>query len=56
MKKIIVGYLRIGFILSGLIKKYGSGKNTLYVAFLDLRNAFDNVNRILLKKASKYVF
>ena len=39
------------FILSGLIEKHESGKNKLYVPFLDLKKAFDNVNRVLLKKS-----
>ena len=39
------------FILKVLIDKYGKGKTCLYVGFLDLHNAFDSVDRELLKDA-----
>ena len=37
------------FILSGLTEKYGSVKNKLNIAFMDLRKLY--VNTVLLKKA-----
>ena len=43
------------FVLSALIEKYGSGRKKLYVAFLDLRKAFDNVDRALLEKCLRDV-
>ena len=36
------------FVLNALIKKHFKGKGKLYVAFLDLSRAFDNVDRIIL--------
>ncbi|KAK2717057.1 hypothetical protein QYM36_007262 [Artemia franciscana] len=39
------------FVLETLIDKYGKGKTSLYVGFLDLHKAFDSVDRELLKDA-----
>ena len=36
------------FVLNALISKYCKGNGKLYVAFLDLSRAFDNVDRIIL--------
>ena len=36
------------FVLRALVDKYGTGNSRLYAAFLDLRKAFDNVERVLL--------
>ena len=36
------------FVLNALISKYCKGNGKLYVAFLDLSRAFDNVDRITL--------
>ena len=35
-------------MLRALVDKYGTGNSRLYAAFLDLRKAFDNVERVLL--------
>ena len=43
------------FVLSALIEKYGYGRKKLYVTFLDLRKAFDNVDRALLEKCLRDV-
>jgi hypothetical protein len=43
-------------VLSVLIEKYGSGRNKLYVAFLDLRKAFVIVDRALLEKYTRDTF
>ena len=36
------------FVLNALISKYCKGNRKLYVAFLDLSRAFDNVDCIIL--------
>ena len=45
------------FILNGIIEKYSSQKRPLYVAFVDFKSAFDNVNRnaLLFKMARQHI-